>query len=75
MYARFEELENHLTEKFEKLQAEFASEMKRVELRLDQLELRNKKLHLRLEVAERRLQFETNHLNRPDIGFDKIGIA
>ncbi len=74
--ARLDELEKALTQKLGKLQNEFAADMKRIELRMDEIERRNKTLLLRLEVAERRLQFfEMGHLSRPDIGFDKIGIA
>ena len=73
--ARLEELERGLNEKFEKIQTEVAADLKRVELRLDDLERQNKKVLVRLEVAERRLQFEASALHRPDIGFDKIGIA
>lgn len=73
--ARMDELEHEVNAKFEKLQAEYEADLKRVELRLDDFERKNKKLLVRLEAAERRLQFETGALNRPDIGFDKIGIA
>lgn len=73
--ARMDELERDVSAKFEKFQAEYAADLKRVELRLDELERKNKKLLVRLEAAERRLQFEASALNRPDIGFDKIGIA
>lgn len=73
--ARLDEMEHEMNAKFEKFQAEYLADLNRVELRLDDLERKNKKLLVRLEVAERRLQFETNALNRPDIGFDKIGIA
>ncbi len=73
--ARLNGLESLMAEKLEKMQTALAADMKRVELRLDELELKNKKLLLRLEVMERRLQFEAGSLNRPNIGFDKIGIA
>jgi predicted nucleic acid-binding Zn-ribbon protein len=73
--ARVDELERYTAEKIESLQTEMKAEMKRVELRLEELELKNKKLLLRLEVIERRMQFEAANLNRPAIGFDKIGIA
>lgn len=75
LHARMTELENYVTGKLEKAQMELAAEMNRIELRFAELEQRNKRLELRLEIAERRLQFETHRLHRPDIGFDKIGIA
>lgn len=75
MRVRLEELETYVTDNLAKHQVEWAAEMKRIEMRFVELELQNKRLALRLEITERRLQFETQRLHRPDIGFDKIGIA